>query len=310
MARALSHINGNPTLHIPCRPNPSRPFPSLLPYRPMKVTMSLSNQPYWASINSDIEAHLKQAIPVREPLSVYEPIHHLTFAAPQTTAPALCVAACELVGGHRDHAIPAASAIHLMYAASFTHEHLPLTESVRPKSMISHVYDPNMELLLGDAMIPFGLELLARSDDPAQNQSDRVLRVMVEVTRVMGSQGMVYGQYYEVERYQSGNKDSSSHIKEIERISENYEGALHGCAAACGAILGGGSEEEIEKMRRYGLYMGKIQGMINRIGSNERGLIEKLVEELRNLASQELRGFNEAKVKAISTTFEFNFMYA
>lgn len=295
MARALSHIHGSPVFHVPYTPIPTRQFPSQLPCRLFKVTMS-SNQSYWTTINADIETHLKQTIPVREPLSVFEPMNHLTFSAPRSTAPALCVAACELVGGHRDQALPAASALQLMYAASFAHEHLPLTQSSRPKSEIQHLYGPNIELLTGDAMIPFGLELLAVSDDPTQKNSDRVLRVMVEITRAIGSQGMVHGQYYEVEPYESSN------IRQNERVSEKYEGTLHGCAAACGAILAGGSEVEIEKMRRYGLYIGKIQGMIRRDERNSKDLKE-LVEETRKLATNELRGFNEAKVEAISKLF-------
>ncbi|XVF77415.1 hypothetical protein PTKIN_Ptkin14bG0041100 [Pterospermum kingtungense] len=309
MARALFHINGNPILlHVPCRPNLSRSCPLRLPYRPLKVTMSC-NQSYWTSINTDIETYLKQAIPIREPLSVFEPMHRLTLAAPRNTAPALCVAACELVGGHRDQALAAASALHLMYAASYTHEHLPLTKSSRPaKSTIQHVYGPNVELMIGDAMIPFGLELLARADDPAQNNSDRVLRVMVEITRATGSQGMVYGQYYEVEQLSQSDNKQLGHLKEIEHVCEKCEGVLHACAAACGAILGGGSEEEIEKLRRYGLYIGKIQGMMNRVGNKDKD-VKNLVEEIRNLANKELRGFNEAKVEAISSSFESNLMY-
>ncbi|XVF33982.1 hypothetical protein REPUB_Repub18cG0017800 [Reevesia pubescens] len=207
-------------------------------------------------------------------------MHHLTSAGPLNTAPTLCVAVYELVGGYRDRAVPAASALHLMYAASFTHEHLPKTESSGPKYTIQHVYDSNMELLIRDAMIPLGLELLTKSDNSAQHNSDRVLRVMVEITRATSSQVMIYGQYYELEPCQSDNKESC-HIKEIERICEKYKGALHACAAACGAILGGGNEEEIKKMRRCGLFIGKMQGMINKIGSNDKGLKE-LVGELRN----------------------------
>ncbi|KAL4334775.1 hypothetical protein GQ457_07G013420 [Hibiscus cannabinus] len=298
MAKAFSHINGNPMFYFPSAPNPNPPFPSLLPFnKPFKVTMSC-NRSYWASISEDIEAHLKQAIPVREPLAVYEPMHHLTFAAPRNTAPALCVAACELVGGHRDQALPAASAIHLVYAASFFHEHLPLTETSRPKSKVEHVYGPSMELQIGNAMIPFGLELLAKSDDPTQNNSDRILRVMVEITRSMGSQGMIHGQYYQVE-FQESDDNESSDVEKIERVSEKYEGTLYACAAACGAIIGGGSEEEIERMRKYGLYIGKIQGIMNRIGSMDKAVMKSTVEELKNLAANELRGFDEAKVKAI-----------
>ncbi|GMJ05095.1 hypothetical protein HRI_004178700 [Hibiscus trionum] len=303
MARALSHINGNSLFRLPCRPNPNRQLPLQFPCRVFKVTMSC-NQSYWSSINSDIETHLKRAIPIREPLTVFEPMNGLTFAAPRSTAPALCVAACELVGGNRDVALPAASALWLMYSASFTHEHLPLAQSCRPRSDAGHLYGPNMELLIGDAMIPFGFELLAKSDDPARNVSSRILRVMVEISRAVGSQGMIHGQYHEVERYQSDNT-KSCHVKKIEK----YEGTLHGCAAACGAILGGGSEEEIEKMRRYGLYIGKIQGMVTGVGRNDKEL-NILVEEMRILAAKELMGFNEAKVLAISNYFEPNFMCA
>ncbi|KAK9175063.1 hypothetical protein WN944_027068 [Citrus x changshan-huyou] len=119
-----------------------------------------------------------QAVVVKERVEVYEPMRHFVFAAPVNMAPVLCVAACELVGGHREQAIVAAAALHL----------------------------------------------LASSDNPAGNNSGRILRVMVEMTRAMGSQ-------------------------DVEMTYETYkknEGGLHTCGAACGAILGGGSVEEIE----------------------------------------------------------------
>ncbi|GLT83557.1 hypothetical protein SLE2022_018400 [Rubroshorea leprosula] len=309
MAASLSQIKCSPMIHVFLGPNPSRPssWSPLSSWRPVKVTMSCNQKSYWASINEDIEAHLKQAIPVKEPLSVYEPLHYLTFAAPRNTAPALCVAACELVGGHRDQALPVASALHLMYAASYTHENLPLKESCRPKSMIHHKYSPNIELLTGDGLLPFGLELLARSDHPTQNISDRILRVIIEITRAIGSQGMIHGQYHEIESIQSDG-NSSCHVEGIGSMCEKYEGSLHACAATCGAIIGGGSEEEIEKMRRYGLCVGKILGMSNKLKGNDKELV-KLVEELSSSAMEELKGFNESKVEAISGFIEGNIMY-
>ena len=254
------------------------------------------NQSYWASINAEIDAHLKQAIPLRPPREVFEPMRHLAFAAPQNNAPALCVAACELVGGHRDQATAAASALHLMYAASFAHEQLPLTDRPRPTSRPNthHAYGPNIELLIPDGMTPFGFELLAKSDDPAQNNSGRILRVTIEIARAVGSQGIVDGQYQELERPQS---DANGWI---EHVSKKKEGGFYACGAACGAILGGGSEEEIEKLRRFGLYVGMIQGMLNGVGRNEKGLA-KVVEELRNLALKELEEFNGGKVEAIAS---------
>nr|QWY12646.1 heterodimeric geranylgeranyl pyrophosphate synthase small subunit, chloroplastic [Pistacia terebinthus subsp. palaestina] len=304
MAGALAKINQ--TIHVASGKHHSRPS---LPYRrPMMVCMS-QNKSYWAFIHEDIESHLKQAIPLREPVQVFEPMRHFVFTSPPSTAPALCIAACELVGGHRDRAVAAASALHVMHASAYTHEQLPLSDRPRvvptSRPIAHHVYNPNVELLLPDGIVPFGLELLARSDDPAQNNSGRILRVMIEMTRAFGSQEMVDGQYKEILCSQLDDKDPR-YAELINYTCEKKEGGLHSCGAASGAILGGGSEEEIEKLRRYGFYMGMIQGISQRLIPNQ----SKKIEEFKNLALEELKGFNnEANIEAISSFINVNYSH-
>nr|AIG15447.1 geranyl diphosphate synthase 1 [Azadirachta indica] len=296
MAKALANLNL--TDHVVSKRNQGRPS---LSYRPMMVTMCYK-KPYWASVHEDIESHLKQAIVVKEPVEVYEPMRHLVFSVPVNMAPALCIAGCELVGGHREQATAAAAALHVVYAASFVHEHLPLSDrpSLVPppksKPVMYHAFSSNIELLIGDGMIPFGLELLANSENPDQDNSGRILRVMGEITHAVGSEGMVSGQYNELQC--SGSKGKDVKCEEMKNHAyEKKEGGLHACGAACGAILGGGSEEEIEILRRYGFYV----GMMQRLGS------KKEVEELKKLAVEQIKGrFDEAKVEEISTYFEWN----
>ncbi|KAK3199707.1 hypothetical protein Dsin_023122 [Dipteronia sinensis] len=320
MAETLCCIN--PGLYVGSRINHSRPLLKCRSggggmRRVVVVNMSLShhhhhhnNQPYWAAINDQIQTHLKKVVTVKDPVSVFEPMHHLVFSSPPDTAPALCVAACDLVGGGGggDLALAAAAALQVILAASFTHEYLPLSDrpSLMPRPgpgpIGHHAFGPNVELLTGDGMVPFGLELVAKSDDPDQNNSDRILRVIVEITRAVGSLGVVDGQYSELQCSQlEGN--GSWHMDLINNTCEKKEGGLHACAAACGAILGGGSEEEIEKLRRFGLYVGMIQGTLLRYLPEKRSI---RVEELRNLALKELEGFDEANVKAISSFIEGN----
>ncbi|KAL9441617.1 hypothetical protein AB3S75_020171 [Citrus x aurantiifolia] len=312
MAKALSVLN-LPTDVVPRR-NHSRPS---LPYRPMMVTMAMStsnkNKSYWTSVHEDIGAHLRQAVVVKEPVEVYEPMRHFVFAAPVNMAPALCVAACELVGGYREQAIVAAAALHVMHAASFIHENLPLSDrpSLIPKSKptMYHAFKPNTELLVADAMLPFGLELLASSDNPAGNNSGGILRVMVEMTRAMGSQGVVEGQYNELQCDDDdgdGDDRKLNGITDVEMTYETYkkeEGRLHACGAACGAILGGGSEEEIELLRRYGFYVGRIQGIVSRrLGPKEE------IEELKKLAFRlrEVKSFNDENAEVIFSLVDDN----
>ncbi|CAL5341719.1 hypothetical protein CsSME_00026174 [Camellia sinensis var. sinensis] len=307
MARALSHFTGKSSLPSLSKSNHSRPS-SLSCYRPMMITMMAQSQPYWASIESDIEVHLKNAIHVRPPVTVFKPMHCLVFAAPKTKASALCVAACELVGGDRDRAMDAASAIHLMHAAAYTHEHLPLTDRPISKPMIHHTYGPNIELLTGDGIVPFGFELLARSVDPAQKNSGRILRVIIEITRAIGSLGVVDGRYTEIRGTQSNGEELRDEDTWMEHVCKKKVGEMHACGAACGAILGGGSEEEIEKLRKYGLHVGMIQGMmmmVNGLGRKEEREME-VVERLKVLALKELESFDAKKVDLISSLVESN----
>ena len=293
MVGAILHINGSCNFYFSCRSNLDR---STLPPEPTKIKATPLHS-YWASMQANVEAHLKKAIPMKEPFAVFEAMHHLVFAAPRTTVPALCVAACELVGGHKEQAMDAASALLLMQAAIYTHEHLPLADRPKPGPMIDHVYGPNIEHLMGDGIVPLGFELLARSDDPSQNNSERILRAMIEISRVMGSNGVIDGRYRKVLHTQSDGRDAC-HVESIKHIVAKNEGELHACGAACGAMLGGGSEEEIEKLRKFGFYVGMIQGLLQRVEKEDKELMKE-VEEIKNLAFKELEGFEGRKVEAI-----------
>ncbi|MCE5166288.1 hypothetical protein HAX54_016952 [Datura stramonium] len=318
MARVFSYLNGSTSLSTPLMCSSSSSF-----YRPMAVKMG-QNQSYWASIETDIEAHLKKFISIRPPESVFEPMHYLTFATPKSTAPALCIAVCELLGGDRAQAMAAASAIHLMHVVSYTYQHMqtamkpepgpairlefgPNADGIAPSKPlgparknsnknlsliepelekgIEHKFGPNIELQMRDAITSFAIELLTKALSPARNNTDKIMRVIVEVTRSFGSRGLLEGHYREIEWSRSGNQDEEV----LEYMCKKKEGEIYACGAACGAILGDGSDEEVENLRNYGLYVGIIQGITKGVGRNyNKKRMEKRVEELRVLAMKEL----------------------
>ncbi|KAK9133406.1 hypothetical protein Scep_012934 [Stephania cephalantha] len=237
------------------------------------------------SMNAEVHTYLKQAIPQREPLSIYNPMHHLVNTSPPTPASALCLAAFDLVGGphlHRDQAIAAASALHLFHAAAYTHEHLPLSDRPNYNGSYLHRYSPNIELLIGDGIMPFGYELLAKSDVNSMS-SEKILRVILEMAQATGARGAM-----------------------SEGTSERKGGVLSGCGAACGAVLGGGSEEEIERLREIGRCVGMVNGMLKLVhgdsyefnsGSpdiNKEDLLKE-VERLRSLGVDELESLRDGR---------------
>ncbi|XP_065864612.1 heterodimeric geranylgeranyl pyrophosphate synthase small subunit, chloroplastic-like [Euphorbia lathyris] len=264
------------------------------------------NLNYWTSINIEIDTHLNQAIPIKPPLTVFEPMRHLTSAAPKTSAPALCIAACELLGGRREHALPAAAALRLMQAAAFTHENMPLTADSRPIS--GHRYGPNVELLTADGMVPLGFELLARVGDLTESEAGRIVRVIIEISHAMGSEGMVEGRYNEVKDGKSKRGEVVVDDTWLNEVCRKKEGRVYACAGACGAILGGGNEDEIEKMRRYGVYVGMIEAIMNKVEEkiNEEWYLRE-VDKLRELALQELNHFNPEIIGVISSLIDPKF---
>nr|KYP73414.1 hypothetical protein KK1_006039 [Cajanus cajan] len=263
---------------------------------PAQLTNPAPHHPHWASLQADIEAHLKQTMPLKQPHEVFNPMHHLVFSAPRTTVPALCLAACELVGGHRQEAMPAASALLLNLANAHAHEHLLLSDRARP----GDGYGANIELLTGDGIVPFGFELLARSDDPAHEKSERILRVIIEISRAVGSEGLQKALYMENTLEDESDGEDPRHVESMRVVVEKKEGGMHACGAACGAVLGGGSEEEIERLRKFGYYVGMTQGML------QRGLLQGL-EDLRNLAFNQLQFFKDRglDIHIISTFINF-----
>ncbi|XP_014504018.1 heterodimeric geranylgeranyl pyrophosphate synthase small subunit, chloroplastic [Vigna radiata var. radiata] len=265
-------LNANATFRVRFRAQAR----STLPVKPTPLTLP-TPYPHWASLQADIEAHLKQAIPIKEPLEVFEPMHRLVFDSPRTTVPALCLAACELVGGQRRQAMDAAAALLLNLANAHVHEELGLREG------------SNIALLTGDGIVPLGFELLASGDGPGRGSPERVMRVIIEISRAVGSEGLIDSQHMK-KTLEGGN---------MKRVVEKGEGGLHACGAACGAVVGGGSEEEIERLRRFGFHVGMMRGMA------QRGFHNHDVEEHRNLALNELQFFKDTDLRMISTFLNF-----
>ncbi|KAL5731263.1 hypothetical protein ACHQM5_004011 [Ranunculus cassubicifolius] len=266
---------------------PKYQFPSLS-YKPMKISMS-QTQTSWAKVNSEVESHITHILADRKPETTYKPMDRLVTEVPRSMAPVLCIAACEAVGGDKGKAIPAASALHLMHVATYTHEYLQLSD------------DPSGELVTADHMVQLGYEMLSGMDDPSSGNSDQVLRVVIEVGRAMGSQGMVNGQYLKMMRL---DQEEANPEPLLDEAFEKKGGALYSCGAACGAILGGGSDEEIEKLRKYGLYVGMIHNIMVHDGVGKEKRLLKLADNLRFLALKELEGMKEKNVEALSSIMD------
>uniref|UniRef100_A0A1D1ZJ25 Heterodimeric geranylgeranyl pyrophosphate synthase small subunit, chloroplastic n=1 Tax=Anthurium amnicola TaxID=1678845 RepID=A0A1D1ZJ25_9ARAE len=283
-----------PAIHLSPPPTGGTRPPSRLR---CAATSGSTTTTYWAAAEAEVEAHLGASIPTAPPPSVRGPFLRLVSSAPRTMAPALCVAACELVGGRRQLALGAACALRLLHSAF--HAHRPLLGLPGPAACPERdaPLADGVRLLTADGLLPLGFQLVA--DSGGGIEPGRVLQVMAEISEAAGAQGMAEGEYEEILHLETGG--GGDEAEWMERVCRKTEGKLYACAGACGAILGGAGGEETEKLRRWGMYVGTLHGLLYGGGFGEVGREERaaVARELRSLALSEMEGFHGDEKDAI-----------
>ncbi|KAK4849604.1 hypothetical protein QYF36_026488 [Acer negundo] len=269
---------------------------------------------YWATLIDEINQKLDQAVPVKYPEQIYEAMRYSVLAdGAKRAPPVMCVAACELFGVDRLAAFPTACALEMVHAASLIHDDLPSMDddqSRRGQPSNHTIYGVDMAILAGDALFPLGFRHIVSKTPSSLVPESRILRVIAEIARAVGSTGMAAGQFLDLE----GGPNS------IEFVQEKKFGEMGECSAVCGGLLAGAKDDEIERLRRYGRAVGVLYQVVDdlieaKTQSEEYGKkkkksksyvafygIEKameVAEDLRVKAKKELDGFEQYGEKVL-----------
>jgi len=213
-----------------------------------------------------VDKSLDEAVPEQYPETIHSAMRHSLLGGGKRIRPALCLAAFELVHDiteeeARDDAVkksyllrkcmPTACALEMIHTMSLIHDDLPCLDNDdfrRGKPTCHKVYGEDMAILAGDALLALAFEHIARETKDVS--PERVLRVLAEVGRSVGSVGLVGGQVVDIQS--EGKKmEVEEGLKTLEYIHEHKTAVLLEAAVVSGAILGGASDEEVELLRRY-----------------------------------------------------------
>lgn len=165
--------------------------------------------------------------------------------------PVLALACVEIVGGDPLKLVQAAISLELIHTYSLIHDDLPAMDNDdlrRGKPSNHKKYGEATAILAGDALLTYAFELLAQ---PLPVPPEKQLRVIRETAQAAGWQGMAGGQALDTA---SDVKDSD--LARTEYIHSLKTGALLRASARLGAVLGGGTEEEIDILSDYATYLG------------------------------------------------------
>ncbi|BBN12575.1 geranylgeranyl diphosphate synthase, type II [Marchantia polymorpha subsp. ruderalis] len=228
--------------------------PPAPPYFDLKAHMS--------AIAEAVNRELDVLVPVRYPEKIHEAMRYSLLSPGKRVLPLMCISACELVGGSQDVALPAACGLEMIHAMSLIHDDLPCMDNDdlrRGKPTNHKVFGEDMAVLAGDALLTLAFECMTKT--PSSVPAGRVVRSIAILGKSLGAQGVVAGQIMDIAS--EGDPDVS--LETLEYIHVHKTGALVEFAAACGAILGGGSEEEIASLSEYGRCLGLLHQVVDDI---------------------------------------------
>jgi geranylgeranyl diphosphate synthase type II len=201
-----------------------------------------------AEFDGRFDAYLKVA---DVPAQLREAVRYSALAPGKRIRPYLVVRCCELVGGRRDDAWPAAAAIECVHAFSLVHDDLPAMDDDdlrRGRPTTHKQFNEALAILAGDALLALAFELLVRHTP----DRTRVGEMVLELARRTGWTGMIGGQAADV--LGQGTPPSEDLVK---YIHGRKTASLFEAACRLGAMAGEGRADAVAALGRFGRHLGQ-----------------------------------------------------
>ena len=185
-----------------------------------------------------------------------ESMRYSLFAGGKRIRPILCLATGETLNNSREisrNLLPVACALECIHTYSLIHDDLPAmdNDALRRGKPTNHIlYGEAGAILAGDSLLTFAFELLSSqntSDLPAEGR----LKIIEKIARAAGPLGMVGGQTLDIE-----SEKITIPFSVLQTIHRAKTGALITCSIQAGAIGGGATYEQMEKLTLYGEKIG------------------------------------------------------
>ena len=199
---------------------------------------------------------------------LYEPLVEYSENGGKRHRPLICFAACMAVGGDVVRATSAAAAIEHFHTAALIHDDIADEAELRRGKPCLHLTEGlGLAINMGDLALSL-VNCTVMNDDSLDDATKvRVVTELINMTR-----RTIEGQALDIGWARDGRYDITpeDYLIMATHKTAHYSGAV---PLAIGAIIGGGTEAEIEALRNYGLDTGlafQIQDdLLNLIGAEE-----------------------------------------
>ncbi|MBI2077724.1 MAG: polyprenyl synthetase family protein [Euryarchaeota archaeon] len=205
---------------------------------------------------------------VRPSMAVYEPIRHVVEAGGKRIRPTLCLLACEAVGGDYKKALPTAVAIELVHTFTLIHDDVMDEDLVRRgRPTAAAIWGNPIAITAGDGLFAIAFRSIAENAKVPGVRRESVLRLvqMLSDTCLGLSQGQTMDLLLE--------EEADPQIEQYLEMIRLKTGVLLEFALKSGAIIGGGTEQQVEMIGKFGAPLGMAfqikDDLLNLTGTEE-----------------------------------------
>lgn len=202
-----------------------------------------------------VEAALDRYLcPDAGPAPLVEAMRYSLLGGGKRLRPFLVLAAAEFCGSPAEVALPAACAVEMVHTYSLIHDDLPCMDDddLRRGRPTNHkVFGEALAVLAGDALLTMAVQVLCGAAADPRVGPERVVRALAELARGAGPAGMAGGQVLDLQW-----EERAAPPEVLERIHRLKTGALFTACLRMGAILGGGSDQELAALTAYSGHFG------------------------------------------------------
>jgi geranylgeranyl diphosphate synthase type II len=193
------------------------------------------------------------------PSVIHEAMRYAILGGGKRIRPIIAIAAAEACGANIDPLLVPLCALELIHTYSLVHDDLPALDNddLRRGRKTTHVvYGEAIGILTGDALLTEAFAWLAKPIEGME--AARQVRAIREVATAIDSTGMIGGQVADIiaERSHETSDDREALLRELHFIHRNKTGKLITASVLLGGFLGGGSETQLDALRRYGDALG------------------------------------------------------
>lgn len=203
---------------------------------------------YLHAVNDALEQYLTAPY---DPHRVLDAMHYSASAGGKRIRPMLTLEFARLCGGEWEKALPFACGVEMVQTYSLIHDDLPCMDDddLRRGKPSCHVqFDEGTALLAGDGLLTMAFEALSDAELPPE----RIVQAVKTLSRSIGVDGMIGGQEMDLQNEEKRDLPLSV----IRRTNEKKTAALLTASCLLGVIAAGGTGEQMDAARQYGLYLG------------------------------------------------------